>query len=98
MAQTDGDTIIEEKIDEPPLYRVLMHNDDKTTMQFVVDIICNVFNKNREEAYELMMRVHEHGLAIIGVYPREIAETKISRVHHAAYRAGFPLRCTMEKD
>lgn len=98
MAHTEGDTISEIKVEEPPLYRVLMHNDDITTMAFVVDILCKVFNKNEEEAQELMMRVHTNGIALCGIYPREIAETRINRVHQAAYRAGFPLRCTMEEE
>lgn len=98
MAQADVETVIGEEIDEPCLYRVLMHNDDYTTMDFVVDILCRVFNKNHEDAKEIMLRVHKNGIAVCGVYPKEIAETRIARVHQAAYRAGFPLKCTMEKE
>lgn len=98
MTQSDAEVISEERLDEPHLYRVLMHNDDFTTMDFVVDILCRVFNKDPEEAHEIMMRVHTSGIGLCGIYPRELAETRINRVHQAAYRAGFPLKCTMEKD
>lgn len=98
MAQTDTDTIIKDKLEEPHLYRVLMHNDDTTTMDFVVDILCKVFNKNQEEAEEIMMLIHTSGIGLCGIYPKEIAETRIARVHQAAYRAGFPLKCTMEEN
>lgn len=98
MTQIDGETIAREKLDEPGLFRVLMHNDDRTTMDFVVDILCRVFNKSQEDAYDIMMRVHTNGIGVCGVYPREIAETRIARVHQAAWRAGFPLKCTMEKE
>lgn len=98
MAQTNSDTISEIRVKEPPLYRVLMHNDDKTTMDFVVTILCNVFNKDPEEATKIMWTIHTTGLGVCGVYPREIAETRIGRVHSAASHAGFPLTCTMEED
>lgn len=98
MAQIDAETLTREKLDEPRLYKVLMHNDDYTTMDFVVDVLCDVFNKSEQDAYNIMMRVHKNGIGLCGVYPREIAETRIGRVHLAASRAGFPLKCTMEKE
>lgn len=98
MAQNDVDVIMEQDVKEPPLYRVLMHNDNKTTMDFVVTILCDIFNKNPQEATEIMLTVHHTGIGVCGVYPREIAETRIGRVHRAASRAGFPLKCTMEKE
>lgn len=98
MSQTDTGTILEEKLEEPGLYRVLMHNDDVTTMDFVVDILCEVFHKNREEAHDIMMRIHTTGIGLCGIYAREIAEARVAKVHFAASQAGFPLRCTIEKE
>lgn len=98
MAQSDANVIIEEKVKEPKLYRVLMHNDDITTMAFVIAILRKVFNKETEEATEIMWKIHNTGIGLCGVYPREIAETRIGRVHAAASRAGFPLKCTMEEE
>ncbi len=98
MSQSDADVIIEKKIKEPALYRVLMHNDDKTTMNFVIKVLCDVFNMNFGDARKLMMTIHTKGIGVCGVYPREIAETRIGRVHSAAFQAGYPLRCTMEEE
>lgn len=98
MTQSDSDTITREKLDEPGRYKVLMHNDDTTTMDFVVSILCRVFNKSPEEAEQIMMRVHTTGIGLCGIYPREIAEARIGWVHQAAHRASFPLTCTMEKE
>lgn len=98
--QTGGDleTIIKKKIDEPSRYVVLLHNDDYTTMAFVVDILCRIFNKSFDEAKRIMLLVDRTGIGACGVYTREIAETKVSLVRKEARRAGFPLRCTMEKE
>ncbi|MBD5642234.1 MAG: ATP-dependent Clp protease adaptor ClpS [Desulfovibrio sp.] len=98
MAQSDADVIIEQNVKEPRLYRVLMHNDDITTMDFVIAILCQVFNKDSDEATEIMWKIHNTGIGLCGVYPREIAETRIGRVRKAASRAGFPLKCTMEEE
>lgn len=98
MAQSDEDVIIEEQVKEPKLYRVLMHNDDITTMAFVIAILCQVFNKETEEATKIMWTIHNTGIGLCGVYTREIAETRIGRVHSAASRAGYPLKCTMEEE
>lgn len=98
MSQTDAEIISEEQLDEPHLYKVLMHNDEYTTMDFVVNVLCEIFHKTPQEAYEIMMRVHTKGLALCGIYSREIAETRVNKVHQEANRAGFPLKCTMEKN
>lgn len=97
--QTGGQsvTVTEREIEEPARFRVLMHNDDFTSMDFVVGILHRVFNKDMEEARAIMLLVHNTGLAECGVYTREIAETKVGRVRHDARLAGFPLQCTMEK-
>ncbi len=85
-------------LDEPPMYRVLLHNDDYTTMEFVVGILMNVFRKSMEESTVIMLNVHRRGIGLCGVYPYEVAETKVETVHMLAEKAGFPLKCTMEKE
>nr|WP_319493808.1 ATP-dependent Clp protease adapter ClpS [uncultured Desulfobacter sp.] len=84
--------------DRPPMYKVLLHNDDYTTMEFVVDILVQVFGKSLEKATQIMLNVHNKGKAVCGIYPREIAETKVQTVHHLASSKGFPLKSTMEKE
>ncbi|MDY0361973.1 MAG: ATP-dependent Clp protease adaptor ClpS [Desulforegulaceae bacterium] len=88
---------ISEKITEPPLYKVLLHNDDYTTMDFVVDILITVFHKSEAEAEKIMLNVHKKGVGICGVYPYELAETKVETVTALAKNSGFPLKSTMEK-
>jgi ATP-dependent Clp protease adaptor protein ClpS len=82
---------------KPPLYRVLLHNDDYTTMQFVVEVLEGIFNKSPAEAFRIMMHVHTRGHGICGTYPHEVAETKVALVHDHAKDAGFPLRASMEE-
>ncbi len=84
------------KTQEPPLYKVLLHNDDYTTMEFVVAILENVFKKSNAEATRIMLSVHHEGVGIAGVYTKEICETKVSIVHELAKNNNFPLRCSME--
>ncbi len=88
---------IEEDLREPPMYKVLLHNDDYTTMDFVVDVLRTVFGKSLEEATRIMLTVHYNGIGVCGIYPAEIAETKVEMVHQLARRNGFPLRCSMEE-
>jgi ATP-dependent Clp protease adaptor protein ClpS len=83
---------------EPPMYRVLLHNDDYTTMEFVVEILMYVFNKSPESAAKIMMNVHQKGIGVCGRYTHEIAETKVDTVHKLARESGFPLRCSMEQE
>jgi ATP-dependent Clp protease adaptor protein ClpS len=98
--ETEEEVISEtrEEIDEPPMYRVLLHNDDYTTMEFVVEILMLVFNKTPEEAVEIMLNVHQKGIGICGVYTYEVSETKVNTVHDLARENGFPLKCTMEEE
>jgi ATP-dependent Clp protease adaptor protein ClpS len=91
---TDHDTILV----EPPMYRVLLINDDYTPMDFVVEILMRVFNKSIESATQIMMNVHKKGSGVCGVYTYEIAETKTGTVHRMAEESGYPLRSTMEKE
>ncbi len=83
---------------EPPWYKVLLHNDDYTTMEFVVMILQSVFDKDTDEATRIMLNVHQQGVGIAGVYTREIGETKVTIVHRLAKKYQFPLKCTLEKD
>ncbi len=98
----DSSTVIEEKAEiktrKPSLYKVFLLNDDYTTMEFVVDILQNVFHKNRTEATQIMLHVHKKGMGLCGVYTREIAETKVETVHTIARENEYPLKCIMEKE
>lgn len=87
-----------EQVLRPPLYKVLLHNDDYTTMEFVVQILMHVFNKSPENATRIMFDVHKQGIGLCGIYSYEIAETKVDRVHYLAKEHGFPLRCSMERE
>ena len=87
-----------DQTDEPPLYRVLLLNDDYTTMEFVVQVLRFVFNKPPAEATRIMLNVHRQGSGVCGTYPREVAETKVETVHSLARENGFPLRCQMERE
>ncbi|MGA8178876.1 MAG: ATP-dependent Clp protease adapter ClpS [Desulfobacterales bacterium] len=89
---------IRDEIDEPSMYKVLLHNDDYTTMEFVVEILMLVFKKSPEEAVEIMLNVHQKGIGVCGVYPYEVSETKVKTVDALARENGFPLKCTMEKE
>jgi len=86
------------KDDVPPMYKVILHNDHYTSMEFVVTILMNVFGKSLEKATEMMLNIHNKGKQICGVYPRQIAETKVAKVHNLAANKGFPLKSTMEKE
>ncbi|BHH84826.1 ATP-dependent Clp protease adapter ClpS [Desulforhopalus sp. 52FAK] len=84
------------EIKEPQLYKVLLHNDDYTTMEFVISILETIFHKTANDAAQIMLNVHNEGVGIAGVYTKEICETKISVVHQLAKKNEFPLRCSME--
>jgi len=104
MGKNEADTVehVEEEVldelDEPPLYNVLLHNDNYTTMQFVIEILMYVFNKSVEESTRIMLNVHQKGKGLCGTYPFEVAETKVDTVENLARENGFPLRCSMEKE
>jgi ATP-dependent Clp protease adaptor protein ClpS len=86
------------RLDEPPMYRVLLLNDDYTTMDFVVEVLKYVFHKSEADANRIMFNVHQKGAGVCGLYPLEIAETKIDIVDSLARERGFPLKCTMERE
>lgn len=96
--QTGGEILERTKavIKEPTLFRVILHNDDYTTMEFVVQVLETVFHKTPAEAFRIMMQVHTQGQGLCGMYTFEIAETKVSTVHDLAREHGFPLRASME--
>ena len=85
------------RLKEPKQYQVIMHNDDFTTMEFVVEVLIEVFHKKQAEAQQLMMDVHRKGSAIVGIYPRDIARTRIAEAVKRARQQGFPFRLTMEE-
>jgi ATP-dependent Clp protease adaptor protein ClpS len=86
------------KTQRPPLYKVLLLNDDYTPMEFVVHVLERFFGINHQQAVEIMLTVHRKGLAVVGVFSFEIAETKVTQVMDYARRNQHPLQCTMEKD
>jgi len=81
----------------PPMYKILMHNDDYTTMEFVVSVLESVFHLAPTEANRIMLNIHMKGFGICGTYPFDIAETKVHQVHLIAKKEGFPLKCTLEE-
>lgn len=87
-----------EELKTPPLFKVLMHNDDYTTMEFVVEVLRAVFHQSEPEAERIMLAIHFQGLGHCGTYPFAIAETKVQEVRSRARKAGFPLRCSIEKE
>ncbi|HEY7688151.1 MAG TPA: ATP-dependent Clp protease adapter ClpS [Dongiaceae bacterium] len=86
------------KTKKPSLYKVLMLNDDYTPMEFVVHVLERFFNKNREEATQIMLHVHRRGVGICGVFTYEVAETKVTQVIDFARKNQHPLQCTLEKE
>ncbi|MFP6687706.1 MAG: ATP-dependent Clp protease adapter ClpS [Alphaproteobacteria bacterium] len=83
---------------KPSMYKVLLLNDDYTPMEFVIVVLMRIFGMGQEKATEVMMHVHRRGVGVCGVYPFEVAETKVTQVVDFAKRNEHPLQCTMEKD
>lgn len=98
--QTGGEVLerTKQETKKPELFRVLLLNDDYTTMDFVVDVLETIFNKPPAEAYRIMMAVHTQGKGLCGLYPHEVAETKVSTVVERARANGFPLMAAMEPE
>ena len=95
-----GEGVLEKtrpKTRKPPLYKVILHNDDYTTMQFVIEILESTFNLASADAFRIMMQVHREGQGLCGSYSYEVAETKVAEVHARAKQNGFPLRASMEE-
>jgi len=79
------------------MFKVLLFNDDFTTMDFVIEVLQRFFDMNRERALQIMLKVHNEGMAVCGVYSRDVAETKVTQVMEFAKQHGHPLRCGMEE-
>lgn len=86
------------KLKKPPLYKVILLNDDYTPMEFVVRVLERFFHKSREEATRIMLQVHTKGMGVCGVYTRDVAETKVRQVMLSAQEQQHPLQCTMEPE
>jgi len=87
----------EQSVARPPMFKVIMHNDDYTSMEFVVEMLVQVFHKSPTEANQIMLHIHFKGSGLCGVFPFEVAETKVAKVHTAARAQGYPLRCSLAK-
>ena len=85
-------------VKKPRNHKVLLHNDDFTTQQFVVEVLVRIFRKTDTEAIQIMLTVHHTGLGVAGVYPAEVAEAKVAQTTEYARAGGFPLKCTMEPE
>lgn len=86
------------ELEEPRMFKVLLHNDDYTSMDFVVDVLMSIFHKNAMEAERIMIEIHEKGIGVCGVYSFEIAQTKAQQVKQKAKQNEFPLLATIEED
>jgi ATP-dependent Clp protease adaptor protein ClpS len=96
--QEKGDVLVRPKVDKPPRYKVLLFNDDFTTMEFVVWVLQSVFKLTSAESTRVMLIIHRSGVGVAGVYTQEIAETRVQQVLAAAREHGHPLQCTMEPE
>jgi len=97
-SEGQGSVLTKNKVERPPKYKVLLHNDDYTTMDFVINILQRFFGKSYEEAKVIMLKVHHDGIGICGVYSYEVAETKVFQVTEFAKINKHPLKCTMEAE
>lgn len=95
---TELETINEISIKYPKKYKVLLLNDDYTSMEFVIDVLMGIFHKNFSEAEAIMLEVHKKNRGVCGIYTHEIAQTKVVQVHRKARENGFPLRAEMEEE
>ena len=96
--EEDVATETRERLKKPPLFRVLLHNDDYTTMEFVIEVLKKVFSKSDGDAFQIMWAVHTQGIGCAGVYTYEIAEMKIEKVSQMARAQEYPLLCTLEEE
>ena len=93
----EGDVKNDQEIREPKMYRVILHNDDYSTMDFVIEVLISIFHKPAADATRIMLDVHKKGLGICGVYTYDIAATRVARVHQLAKKREFPLKCSLEE-
>ena len=90
-------TGVDQEIREPKMYRVILHNDDYSTMDFVIEVLISIFHKPAADATRIMLDVHKKGMGICGVYTYDIAVTRVARVHQLAKKREFPLKCSLEE-
>jgi ATP-dependent Clp protease adaptor protein ClpS len=93
----EGDVKNDQEIREPKMYRVILHNDDYTTMDFVIEVLISIFHKPAADATRIMIDVHKKGKGICGVYTYDVAATRVVRVQQMARKREFPLKCTLEE-
>ena len=93
----EGDVKNDQEIRKPKMYRVILHNDDYSTMDFVIEVIISIFHKPAADATRIMLDVHTKGKGICGVYSYDIAATRVARVHQLAKKRQFPLKCSIEE-
>ncbi|MDD9945854.1 MAG: ATP-dependent Clp protease adaptor ClpS [Myxococcales bacterium] len=102
--ETDGSIVTKtrtqakQRLQKPPLYRVLLHNDDYTTREFVVDVLRQIFRRSQEDAVRIMLHVHHNGVGVAGVYTYEVAEMKVRSVEVLAQQREYPLMLSIEPD
>jgi ATP-dependent Clp protease adaptor protein ClpS len=96
----DGEVVVEKKtrLEKPKFFKVILHNDDFTTMEFVVFVLQYVFSRSDAEAFTIMLKVHNEGLGIAGIYPYEIAQMKSEKAMNLAKAREYPLLCTVEEE
>ena len=94
----EGAVVLDDEIKKPSLYKVFLHNDDYTTMEFVVFVLQKFFFKTMDEAQKIMLKIHREGSGLCGIYTFEVAESKKMKVLHAAKENGHPLQCSLEKN
>lgn len=87
-----------EKLQRPKMFRVMLHNDDYTSREFVVEVLRHVFRRSENESVQIMLHVHNNGVGVAGVYTHEVAEVKVRKVEHLARQREFPLMLTIEPD
>ena len=97
MSQFEHELSEDIELKEPKMYKVILLNDDFTSMEFVISILMNIFHKSEEDAYMITMHIHNNGSGLCGVYTYEIAETKVAQVISSAKKSKFPLRAVMEE-
>jgi len=85
-----------QKTTKPPMFKVLLHNDDYTTMEFVVSVLISLFHQSEASAFKIMMHIHQNGIGVAGVYTKEVAETKVAQTTSAARKHEYPLEVTIE--
>lgn len=98
MAKFEEDLELDIDLEEPKMFKVLLHNDDYTSMDFVIDILVEIFHKTLEEATQIMLQIHQENIGLCGVYTFEIAQTKAQQVKTKAKQNEFPLLATIEED